>query len=541
MIAERLPGIVAKSTDSIYHISFTDINVSFYDHTVTITNLKLWPDEAQVKTMGNQRRHVPPTLSTVSIPMLEASGIEWKNLVSSKSFDCKSVVVHGLKWLLVCHPHPGDSLFTRDKHKEPGINRVTVARVNIINPDVTYQYKGSRENFSCSMKGGKAELNDWAYNYDEQRDTSTFLYAHNGKVRFESFTFSKPAGVYTVKTPDIDFETTANSVILKSVKIRHMTDIDQQTKKEKEIYNLAFPYIDLIGFNWYRLINSGELMVPQVNAHEPNIDIRYIPENAPKNSRAGGYPNQLLLQVGLQTNIEEVNIKNGHFKYVEITRKGDEGLIKFTNIHGRFSDITNIPAVIAQHKSCKIKLEGKFMNKSDLSATFDLSLVNNKGGYKVDGYLTNLDGDEVTPVAQVFTIVKFTSFHLNRMDIHIEGDESFGQGEFTVLYQDLKISLLKFDTKMRDGKHGLFSFVGSGVILYPNNPMPGKEERKVTTSFARDTTRGFISTIWQHMYRAAKKTAVREQGIITLTDAPETGKGEQPKKGFFKRLFGKKK
>jgi len=65
--------------------------------------------------------------------------------------------------------------------------------------------------------------------------------------------------------------------------------------------------------------------------------------------------------------------------------------------------------------------------------------------------------------------------------------------------------------------------------------------RTVTTSFARDTTKGFISLVWENIYRAAKKTAVREKVIITLTDGPETTKGEQPKRGILKRLFGKKK
>ncbi len=541
VIADRLPGIITKSTDSLYHISFTDINVSLYDHTVTITDLKLWPDEQQAKALRSQHRHIPPTLSTVSIPKIEASGIAWEDLASSKSLDCQHIDVHGIKWLLLCHPHPADSLFTRDKHKEPKISRVSAALVTVTDPDITYHYEGAKENFYCYMKGGHAEVNDWSYNDDQKTDTNTFLFAHSGKVRLQSLTFSKPTGRYVVNSPDIDFSSTPNSVVLKSVKLNHMVNYDQQTKKQKEIYNLSFPSVELVNFNFYQLVNDGELMVPKIHAEQPNIDIHYIRENAPKNGRTGSFPNQLLLQVGLKTNIEQVNIQKGHFKYTEVTPKGDEGVIEFTNIHGQFSNITNIPAIIAKDKSCIIKLQGKFMNKSDLSATFDFSLANNKGCYKVDGFLTNLDGEEVTPQAQVFTIVKVTSFHLNRMDMHIEGDEAYGKGDFTVLYQDLKISLLKFDTKLREGKHGLFAFLGSAVILYPSNPMPGKDVRKVSTSFTRDTTKGYISTIWQHMFRAAKKTAVREQGIVTFTDGPETEKGEKPKKGFLKRVFGKKK
>jgi hypothetical protein len=127
------------------------------------------------------------------------------------------------------------------------------------------------------------------------------------------------------------------------------------------------------------------------------------------------------------------------------------------------------------------------------------------------------------------------------MNMHIEGDETYAKGNYTMLYDGLKMSLMKFDSKERQGPHGPFAFVGSTLVLYPGNPMPGKEVRTATASFARDTTMGFISILWQNMYRAAKKTAVREQAIVTISDGPETSKGEQPKKGFFKRLFGKKK
>ena len=181
------------------------------------------------------------------------------------------------------------------------------------------------------------------------------------------------------------------------------------------------------------------------------------------------------------------------------------------------------------------------MNKSPLSIKFELGLKDTTGKFMVDGYLKDLGGDEVTPQAQAFTIVKVTSFHLQEMDMHIEGDQTYSKGDFTVLYHDLKISLFKFDTKHREGKKGTLAFLGSSLLLYTDNPLPGKDVRKVSTSFARDTTKGFVNTLWQHMYRAAKKTAMREKVLITVTDGPETSKGEKPKKGLLKRLFGKKK
>lgn len=541
LITERLPEIITKASDSAYHISIADIDVNVFTHRITVTGIKLWPDEKQISILRKQHRHYPTTLSNVLIPRAELYGVIWKDLAGNKSLDCENAVIHQINWSLMRIPYPEDTLPMTNKNRHPFISRISAKRLDFIRPNVTYHYKGPQATFDCYMKGGKAMLNNWVYNYDQTKDTSTFLYARSGKVRFDSFIFSKPAGRYAIKTPDLDFETGANTVTLKSAKIRHMVDNDQQTGKEKEIYNLDFPEIELTGFNWNRLINDGELSIPKVNATEPYIDVHYIRENNPVNRRIGDYPHQLLLQVGLKTNIEQLNINKGHFKYTELTPKGDEGTVEFTGIRGRFENVTNMYRIIEKRPGCIVNLEGKYLNKSPVTIKFDLALTDTMGRFKADGSLQNLDGNDVTPQARVFTIVKVTSFHLTNMDIHVEGDETYSKGNFIVLYHDLKISLFKFDTKHREGKKGTLAFLGSALFLYSDNPLPGKDVRKVSTSFARDTTKGFIGTIWQHMYRAAKKTAVRDQKLVTLTDGPETNKGEKPKKGFFTELFGRKK
>ncbi len=58
---ERLPEMVAKSSDSIYHISFSDVSVSLKDHTVTITDIKLKADEKQTAALrpGNTTFPLP--------------------------------------------------------------------------------------------------------------------------------------------------------------------------------------------------------------------------------------------------------------------------------------------------------------------------------------------------------------------------------------------------------------------------------------------------------------------------------------------------
>ncbi len=175
-----------------------------------------------------------------------------------------------------------------------------------------------------------------------------------------------------------------------------------------------------------------------------------------------------------------------------------------------------------------------------MSATFDLSLADPKGHFTVDGFVNNLDGNDVSKQAAVFTLAEVTSFHLSHMDMHIEGDESHSTGNFTMRYEDLKISLFKFNSDERKKPHGPFAFLADALIVYPGNPMPGKDIRKASTSFVRDTTKGFIGVLWQNMYSGAQKTAVRTKAVLDLAGA-EASKEDKPKKvGFLKRLFSKR-
>ncbi|MCW3121951.1 MAG: hypothetical protein JWQ38_1443 [Flavipsychrobacter sp.] len=540
IIIQQMPIAMARATDSIYHVSFSDIDVSVINHTVRIKGLRLWPDKKQAAALRARHHRIPTTLFTLSVPLLEASGFSWGDIVTTKSLDCEHVVVHDMKWLLECTPHPEDSLFAKKAKNTSLLQCITAANVDFVNPDLTYHYVGKKRNFFFFINGGNVKLNKFLYNFDPEKDTSLLLYSHSGKLRFDKVVFLKESGRYTVKKPLVDFETSPNSVTLKDVLLKNMVDHDPQTNAEKAIYNILLPAVKIKGLNWHKLITNKQHDT-EVDATAPQVAVKYFDKNATKGNRMGRYPHQLLLQVGLETNLEKVNISKGHIKYTEVTKKDEEAVIEFTNIHGSLSNVTNMKDVITRNKNCLIKLDGKFMNKSEVTSTFNFILSDTTGRFTMDGTVSNLDGDDVIKQAQALTFVSVTSFHLDKMDIHITGDEGYAKGDYTVLYKDLKISLFKFKSKYRKGKKGPFSFLGSTLILYPSNPMKDKDPRTVSTSFARDPEKGFIAILWKNIYRAAKKTAVRNEKILELTDDKESVKGEDPKKkGLFRRLFRKK-
>jgi hypothetical protein len=535
--------MVSRGSDGIYHFSFSDITIDVANHQITITGVKLSSDTVRINSLRRQKQHVPKTISDLTASQIVLSGVNWSHLLLHKTLDCDLAVANDALWHMetnTVYPDPG----TKDgDESSPIVTRFFTRRFEVVNPNVTYHYTGKKSEYRCQLSGGKAILNNWAFNSDITRDTSVFLYAQNGSVDPKLFVLERDGKHYAVNTPHIDFESTPNSVTLKNVAIDKLVDVSRKTGQQLESYTFRSPSIEFDHFNWNTLLLTSTLSVPEIHLSAPSLEVDYKRHNFPQdNDKMGKFPNQLIHDF-IKTHIGTLHIKNGRIQYNEPQQNGTDAIFVFGDISGTFNNITNIDSFVKTDSSCVIKLEGKFMNKSQIKATFNLSLADTTGRFSVDGYVDNLDGKDVSKQAAAFTFVKVTSFHLSRMICHVEGDQSYGKGNYTMFYNDLKISLFKFDSTERKRLKGPLVYLADALVLYPNNPMGDKPPRSTDSYLKRDPNKGFISLVWQNIYLGAQKTAVRNQKILALSGNKQDDQQpeqQKKKKNFFQRLFGKK-
>jgi len=550
LIKENLPNWVANATDDVYHVSLKDISINIITRRVTLTGIRLWPDTTRVNELKELRKKPSITMLEFEIPKVEINGIKWANIIANNEVGCGQVVLWNAEGVITQIPvlldsaqrKTADSL-KQQKKKAGVIKQFSIDEIRLVQSDIKFKSRTKdNDSFSFDMRNCNVLLNDWLLKAGEKNDTSRFLFAKKGHIQLDSFTYKKEGLLYNITTSKIDFETDKNSLALNDLRISLAVTKDEFYKTmghQKEIYHLHFPSVSFVNMNWKAMINSNQLWADSVLLKDPDINVylsRLLPPN--RESKLGKYPHQLLQKLKLKTDIQCIKISNGKVAYEELNdRTHREGNVKFEAVNGNVYNVTNIDSLVARNKICTIALHGKLYGKSDITATFKLLLPDTNGHFSMDGNLKNLDAEQITNTTKALALAEISSFHISKMDMHVEGNQYEGSGRFTILYKDLKVVLQKVDSsgdKRKLNDKPLVSFLANNLVIYSDNPMQGDSVRSVNTYLKRDPQKSFFSLIWKNIYQGLEKTVVKNKKIEEL--AKKKGK----KEGFFKRLFGKK-
>ncbi|MBS1688097.1 MAG: hypothetical protein JSS96_05195 [Bacteroidetes bacterium] len=550
LIKDNLPNWVANATDDVYHVSLKDISINIITRRVTISGIRLWPDTVRVNELKESGKKTSITTLELEIPKVEINGIKWANIIANNEVGCGQVVLWNAEGVITQIPvlldsaqkKVADSLKQRKK-KAGVIKQFSVDEIRLVQSDIKFKSRTKdNDSFSFDMQRCNITLNDWLLKAGQKNDTSRFLFAKKGHVELDSFVYKKEGLLYNISTSKIDFETDKNSLVLNDLRIGPAVTKEAFYKAighQKEIYHLHFPSVAFVNMNWKKMINNNQLMADSVLLKDPNINVylsRLLPPN--KESKLGKYPHQLLHKLKLKTDIQCIKINNGKVAYEEVNdRTHREGDVKFEAVNGMVHNVTNIDSLVARNKICTIALHGKLYGKSDITATFKLLLPDTNGHFTMDGTLKNLDAEQITNTTKALALAEISSFHVSKMDMHVEGNQYEGSGNFTILYNDLKIILQKVDSsgeKRKLNDKPLISFLANNIVIYSDNPMKGDSVRSVSTYLKRDPQKSFFSLIWKNIFQGLEKTVVKNKQI------EEMAKKKGKKEGFFKRLFGKK-
>ncbi|MFC4263014.1 hypothetical protein ACFOWM_09005 [Ferruginibacter yonginensis] len=278
----------------------------------------------------------------------------------------------------------------------------------------------------------------------------------------------------------------------------------QQLKTQKDWVDLRLKNIQLTGFNLGNFINQQQLILNSISC-TPSIQIyndKTVKEDA--TSKIGQYPHQLIKKITLPFYIKKVHINNGYLSYKE---KGDVskkvGDVFFNNINGDVVNITNINNKIQLQPFLQVMLQCNFLGKAPLQTNWKLPLQNTKDPFYINGNVGSFDAVILNPVIEPLGLGSIKSGQIKQYQFSLQADDYNSKGEGLLLYNNLRIALLKTNADNELQTKGLLTTIAN-TFIKNDNENPGA--RKADLAFKRIENKSFFNLVWKSIFAGAKSS-----------------------------------
>lgn len=179
------------------------------------------------------------------------------------------------------------------------------------------------------------------------------------------------------------------------------------------------------------------------------------------------------------------------------------GQVFFKNINGTVSNVTNMGDLINKNNLLLLEVSGSFMGVSQVHTVWKLPLNSSNGAFDVSGTAGGFNATSLNQLIEPLGMASIKTGHVNKLDFALTGTDLDAKGSATILYNDLKIEILRADTA--DTKKKNFQSLLANALMKNSNPQNGVT-RSGEISYERDITKSFFNLLWKSIYSAVKKT-----------------------------------
>jgi hypothetical protein len=328
----------------------------------------------------------------------------------------------------------------------------------------------------------------------------------NWKLSADGFTFMSADKRYKMNVGAFDMDNGSSSMRIKHFSVIPMfteASFSKSLARQEDLYNLEFKNIVLGGIDTRMLVTQKKLEAETATL-QPIVKIYRDRTVTPDlSSKVGKYPQQLLQTIKVPFSIKKILVKDGYVAYKE---KSDlsmkAGTVVFKNINGTIANVTNIKELISKNSTLMLDANCIFMDVSKLHSVWKLQL--NSGAFEVSGEAGAFNAPDLNHMIEPLGMASIKSGKVNKLTFNMKGTDYATKGSSVLLYEDLKVELLKKDSADLK-KKGLMSLL-TNALIKDANPNNGTV-RSGEISFQRDITKSFFNLLWKSIFSGIKKTA----------------------------------
>lgn len=511
-LRKDIPQLVFLESDSLYRITYDDIDIDEVDGEIIIRNLQLIPDSTFKKSNDST---LPKNLLQVSVPEIHITGVQTDAAVLNKEIIASTIKLFSPVITMFSNrrsARENDSISPSDKIYKVllhGLEKINVDTIVIT--DAHYhicQWSTGDTLFSGSKIN--AQLHHINISDSTSTDTSRILFAKNAMLDVGQILLRRSNHLYYYQFNEIQLKSHERSFSVKNLHIvpvlgeaAHMRAAKWQTDRlDFDFYNLLFKQVNV------QEVLNGNLIAGELSIKKAQFKIfrdKSFPQK--KENKVGHYPHQELLNLPIDVVLKKIIIQDGYLEYKEKNpQTGNSGVIVFNDISASLHNVTNRLENIRDNSIFTVNFNSRFLNKIPLTATLQFYLKSKNGKFTVNGSMKSTDATVFNPLSKPMALVEINSGTINSLDFNFIGTDYNAKGIIRLLYNDLTIKLLKQEDISKEYKDKKMISLLANITILNANPDKNKPVRIVTVNHARDVNKSMFNLIWKSIFEGAQKT-----------------------------------
>jgi len=512
LLTKKIPQLVFLKSDSLYRITYDDVDVDEIEGEIHIKNLQLKPDTTYKKPGDST---LPRDLLQVTVPEVHITGVKTDSAILNKQIIAARITLNNPVVTMFSNHHgpkSRDNTPTKDKIYEVllrGLQSINVDTIMITDADYHIcRWRSTDTLFSGSTIN--ARLYHINISDSTSTDTSRILFAEHAELTINKVLFRGKNPMYHYRFNEIQINSDERSFTVKSLNITPLLNEAAFVRASKwqtdrldfSLSNLHFKQVQI-----QELLN-GNLIANELSISHARFKV-FRDKTYPlkKVSRVGTYPFQLFAKLPVEVFLKRVVIEHAFIEYKEKEpQTGHSGVVTFDEAHATMRNVTNRAVDLRSNAVCTVNFNCQFLNKMPLSATLQFYMNSKHGKFTVNGTVGAVDATIFNPLSKPMALVEINSGTIHHVDFQLTCDDYKANGSVRLLYDDLKVKLLKKE----DADGGVqvkkvASFLANMSIIN-SNPSKKKPVRVSTVSHPRNTYASMYNLIWKSIFEGIQKT-----------------------------------
>lgn len=530
ILENKVKDIVTTSSDGLYKADFSSAELHILRGTIVVFNITLKPDTA-VYNDRRKRGLAPNNLVELHIKKLVLSHIHPFRLYFKKNLDIGRILLYNPELKVSYQLNHTHDTVSKDKRTawqkiSKSLHYIRIGEILMGDVKFTYNdYSGNRLTTS-QFKEMNLSAHDLLIDSATQTDRSRLLYCKDITGEINNYTGRTPSGLYTYTVKSLKLSTLRSRLNLTGIALKPAGTDEFFTKSHKDRFTLSLDSaqlnnFDFLSYHKYRTLTASSLFL-----HNGAFQVFANPNHTNKQEdKIKSFPNVAMNRLKIDLKIDTVSIRNLNVTYHEFNVKSKKtGTLIFNNTSAQALNFTNNAEALKKNNLITLNINSYFMNRGKINVTYHFNLTDKDALFDFKGSIGPMDLQAINQAAMPLGMFKVNSGTLKTFGFDIKGSRKGGNGRVELLYNNVKVSLLKADTSADKLKKKLIAtlFANIFIIKHDNPDKDGEQPRVAYVTYMRKPEDAFFKTMWRTLLAGIKPSVgldkKTEQSVARIQD-----------------------